>query len=108
MDRKRLKQLGVPVGVVLIVVMLVVPMPAALLDLLLVVNLTTSILVLMVAMFVRKPLDFAAFPAILLVMTLFRLALNVSATRWCSPRPTPARSSRRSATSSSAARSSSA
>ncbi|TCI99282.1 flagellar biosynthesis protein FlhA [Aeromicrobium sp. IC_218] len=81
MDRKRLKQLGVPVGVVLIVVMLVVPMPAAVLDLLLVVNLTTSILVLMVAMFVRKPLDFAAFPAILLVMTLFRLALNVSATR---------------------------
>jgi flagellar biosynthesis protein FlhA len=81
MDRKRLKQLGVPVGVVLIVVMLVVPMPPAVLDLLLVVNLTGSILVLMVAMFVKRPLDFAAFPAILLVMTLFRLALNVSATR---------------------------
>ncbi len=81
MDRKRLKQLGVPVGVVLIVVMLVVPMPAGVLDLLLAANLTTSILVLMVAMFVSRPLDFAAFPAILLVMTLFRLALNVSATR---------------------------
>src|SRR3954465_5792223 len=76
-----MSQLGVPVGIVMIVVMLVVPLPAAVLDLLIALNITGALLVLMTAMFVHKPLDFAAFPAVLLVMTLFRLALNVSATR---------------------------
>lgn len=78
---KRMNQLGVPVGIVMIIVMLVVPLPAAVLDLLIALNITGALLVLMTAMFVHKPLDFAAFPAVLLVMTLFRLALNVSATR---------------------------
>lgn len=81
MALKRLTQLGVPVGIVAIVVMLVVPLPAVLLDLLIAVNITGSLLILLTAMFVHKPLDFAAFPSILLVATLFRLALNVSATR---------------------------
>lgn len=81
MDPKRLTQLGVPAGIVLIVVMLVVPLPAILLDLLIALNITGALLVLLVAMFVHKPLEFAAFPAVVLVMTLFRLALNVSATR---------------------------
>ncbi|WP_155992877.1 flagellar biosynthesis protein FlhA [Nocardioides sp. URHA0020] len=76
-----MNQLGVPIGIVMIVVMLVVPLPAAVLDLLIALNITGALLVLMTAMFVHKPLDFAAFPAVLLVMTLFRLALNVSATR---------------------------
>ncbi|RLV56724.1 flagellar biosynthesis protein FlhA [Aeromicrobium phragmitis] len=74
-------QLGIPVGIVLIVVMLVVPLPTVILDLLIALNITGALLVLLVAMFVRRPLDFAAFPAVLLVLTLFRLALNVSATR---------------------------
>lgn len=78
---KRLSQLAVPIGIVMIVVMLVVPLPAMLLDLLIALNITAALLVLMTAMFVRGPLDFAAFPAVILVMTLFRLALNVSATR---------------------------
>jgi flagellar biosynthesis protein FlhA len=78
---KRITQLGVPVGVVLIVVMLVVPLPAVLLDLLLAFNISLSVLILLVAMFVSKPLDFAAFPAVILVLTLFRLALNISSTR---------------------------
>ncbi|NYG57053.1 flagellar biosynthesis protein FlhA [Nocardioides perillae] len=81
MPLKRLTQLGVPVGIVMIVVMLVVPLPAVVLDLLIALNITGALLVLLVAMFVRRPLDFAAFPAVILVMTLFRLALNVSATR---------------------------
>ncbi len=81
MDPKRLTQLGVPAGIVLIVVMLVVPLPAIMLDLLIAINITGALLVLLVAMFVHKPLEFAAFPAVVLVMTLFRLALNVSATR---------------------------
>ncbi|WP_370250559.1 flagellar biosynthesis protein FlhA [Nocardioides sp.] len=78
---KRLTQLGVPVGIVMIVVMLVVPLPAMVLDLLIAANIVGGLVVLLTAMFVGRPLDFASFPAILLVMTLFRLALNVSATR---------------------------
>lgn len=78
---KRLIQLGVPAGIVLIVVMLVVPLPAMVLDLLIALNITSALLVLLVAMFVHRPLEFSAFPAVVLVLTLFRLALNVSATR---------------------------
>ncbi len=78
---KRLTQLGIPIGVVLVVVMLVVPMPAMLLDLLLAFNITLSVLILLTAMFTVRPLDFAAFPSIILVLTLFRLALNISSTR---------------------------
>ncbi len=81
MPLKRLTQLGVPVGIVMIVVMLVIPLPAIVLDLLIAANITGALLILLTAMFVTRPLDFAAFPAVLLVMTLFRLALNVSATR---------------------------
>jgi flagellar biosynthesis protein FlhA len=78
---KRLTQLGVPIGVVSIVVMLVVPLPPLVLDMLIAANITGALLILLTAMFVHRPLDFAAFPALLLVATLFRLALNVSATR---------------------------
>ncbi|UDY24043.1 flagellar biosynthesis protein FlhA [Nocardioides sp. Kera G14] len=78
---KQLTKLGVPVGIVLIVIMLVVPLPAFMLDMLIAFNIAGALLILLTAMFVEKPLDFAAFPSILLVMTLFRLALNVSATR---------------------------
>src|SRR5690349_25078277 len=73
--------IGVPVAVVGVVVMLVVPLPAVLLDVLIAANITAALLVLLTSMFVHRPLDFAAFPAVILVMTLFRLALNVSATR---------------------------
>ncbi|MFS3127114.1 flagellar biosynthesis protein FlhA [Nocardioides sp. Bht2] len=78
---KRLTQLAVPVGIVFIVVMLVVPLPAVVLDMLIAFNITAALLVLLTAIFIHRPLDFAAFPAVILVMTLFRLALNVSATR---------------------------
>jgi flagellar biosynthesis protein FlhA len=78
---KRVTQLGVPVGIVFIVVMLVVPLPAIMLDLLIALNITGALLILLTAMYIHRPLDFAAFPAVILVMTLFRLALNVSATR---------------------------
>ncbi|GAA4377126.1 flagellar biosynthesis protein FlhA [Nocardioides caricicola] len=81
MPLKRLSQLAVPVGIVMIIVMLVVPLPAVVLDLLIAFNISGALLVLLVAMFVNRPLDFAGFPAVVLVMTLFRLALNVSATR---------------------------
>jgi flagellar biosynthesis protein FlhA len=78
---KGIAKAAVPVGVVAIVLMLVVPMPAALMDLLIGLNLAISLLILLVAMQIRKPLDFAVFPSLLLIATLFRLALNVSSTR---------------------------
>jgi flagellar biosynthesis protein FlhA len=77
----RVGQIGIPAAVVAIVCMLVVPLPPFLLDLLLVINIAGSILILLVSMQVQKALDFAVFPSLLLVATLFRLALNVSATR---------------------------
>jgi flagellar biosynthesis protein FlhA len=79
--QRRLSQFLVPVGVIMIIFMMVVPLPSLLLDLLIAVNLAGSLLILLVAMFVNKPLDFSIFPALLLVATLFRLALNISATR---------------------------
>ena len=81
MPVKRLTSLGVPVGIVLVVVMLVVPLPPMAMDMLIALNITLALLVLLTAMFVNRPLDFAAFPAVILVLTLFRLALNVSTTR---------------------------
>jgi flagellar biosynthesis protein FlhA len=77
----RLGQLAVPIGVVAIVVMLVVPVPPVLLDLLIACNITGAVLVVLVSMNVRRALDFSSFPSLLLIATLFRLALNISATR---------------------------
>ncbi|HLI16003.1 MAG TPA: flagellar biosynthesis protein FlhA [Acidimicrobiales bacterium] len=73
--------LAVPIAVVAVVVMLVIPLPTILLDLLITANITASLLVLLTAMHVRRPLEFSVFPTLLLVLTVFRLALNVSATR---------------------------
>jgi flagellar biosynthesis protein FlhA len=77
----RLSQIGVPAAVVAIVVMMVVPLPTVLLDLLLVCNLAGATVILLVSMHVRRALDFSIFPSLLLIATLFRLALNVSSTR---------------------------
>jgi flagellar biosynthesis protein FlhA len=76
-----MSKVAVPIGVVSIVLMLVVPLPAAIIDVLLGFNITCSLLILLVAMQIKKPLDFAVFPALILIATLFRLALNVSSTR---------------------------
>ena len=81
MEKRNLSKFAVPVGVIGIIVMMVVPLPTFLLDLLIATNITGALLILLVAMFVQRPLDFSVFPALLLVMTLFRLALNISATR---------------------------
>ncbi len=69
------------VAVIFIVAMLVIPVPPTLLDFLLIINLATSLTVILVSMSTKEPLDFSVFPALLLITTLFRLALNVSSTR---------------------------
>jgi len=77
----RLVVLGVPMLIVALVVMLVLPLPKVLLDLLLATNLAASLVVLLTALMVKRPLDLSVFPALLLIATLFRLALNISSTR---------------------------
>ena len=77
----KLTKAAVPIGVVSIVLMLVVPLPAAVLDLLLGLNITGSLLILLVSMNIKRPLDFSIFPSLVLIATLLRLALNVSSTR---------------------------
>lgn len=69
------------VGILFIVMMLIIPLSPVVLDLLLAVNISLSVLVLLLTMNVSRSLDFAIFPSLLLIMTLFRLALNVSSTR---------------------------
>ena len=78
---RNLSKLAVPVGVVGIILLLIVPIPAALLDVLIIVNILLALVMLLTTMFVRKPLDFSVFPSLLLVATLFRLGLNVASTR---------------------------
>ncbi len=68
-------------GVILIIVFLIIPIPAVMLDALLSLSVTSSILILMTAILIKKPLDFSAFPTVLLVTTMFRLSLNVASTR---------------------------
>jgi len=78
---RNLSRLAVPIGVIGIIIMMVVPLPTFLLDTLIAFNITGALLILLTSMFVQRPLDFSVFPALLLVATLFRLALNISATR---------------------------
>src|SRR5262249_36238909 len=75
------RELGVPLAVLGIVIALITPMPGLLLDLLIVTDITLSVVVMMVAMYIRKPVEFSVFPTTLLLLTLFRLALNISSTR---------------------------
>ncbi|WP_018132544.1 flagellar biosynthesis protein FlhA [Effusibacillus pohliae] len=77
----RPSDLGVILGILGIVVMLVIPLPTWLLDFLLIINLSLSLTILLVAMNTKEPLQFAVFPSLLLITTLFRLGLNVSSTR---------------------------
>ena len=81
MKNRSIAQFAVPVGVVGIVLLLVVPLPAALLDVLIALNITMSLVILLTSMYVRRPLDFSVFPSLILVFTLFRLGLNVASTR---------------------------
>ncbi|MDQ4504129.1 flagellar biosynthesis protein FlhA [Sinomonas sp. ASV322] len=78
---RNLARLAVPVGIVGIVLLLVVPVPAPVLDVLIVCNILLALVILLTSMFVKKPLDFSVFPSLLLVATLFRLGLNVASTR---------------------------
>ncbi|MCZ6580683.1 MAG: FHIPEP family type III secretion protein, partial [Nitrospirae bacterium] len=71
----------IPVGVIGLLMLMLLPLPPLVLDLCLSFSLTISILILLVTMHARRPVDFSVFPAVLLLLTLFRLALNIASTR---------------------------
>ncbi|MCW8982853.1 MAG: flagellar biosynthesis protein FlhA [Gammaproteobacteria bacterium] len=73
--------LGAPIAVLMLLAMIVIPLPPFLLDIFFIFNIAFSLLILMVALNADRPMDFAVFPTIILVATLFRLALNVASTR---------------------------
>lgn len=77
----QMKALAGPVLIIMILGMMILPLPAFVLDLLFTFNIALSIMVLLVGMYTQRPLDFAAFPSVLLFSTLLRLSLNVASTR---------------------------
>lgn len=84
-DKKQLKSvasgLGAPIVLLAIMAMVILPMPAFLLDVLFSFNIALSLVVILVSMFTKKPVDFGIFPLVLLIATILRLALNVASTR---------------------------
>ncbi|HZO47201.1 MAG TPA: flagellar biosynthesis protein FlhA [Xanthobacteraceae bacterium] len=73
--------LALAIGVMLILVVLILPLPPMLLDLALALSITFSVLILMTALFIQAPLEFSAFPTVLLISTMLRLSLNLASTR---------------------------
>ena len=80
-DLIRKSDLGLAIGIMAILVVLILPLPTWMLDVSLAFSLSFSILILMTAVFIRKPLEFSSFPTILLITTMLRLALNLASTR---------------------------
>jgi len=81
LDHLKKSDLGLAIGIMAILVVLILPLPTWLLDVSLAFSLSFSILILMTAVFIRKPLEFSSFPTILLITTMLRLALNLASTR---------------------------
>jgi len=73
--------LAVPIAVLAIVIALITPLPGFALDVLIVTDIMMSVIVMMVAMYITRPVEFSVFPTTLLLLTLFRLALNISSAR---------------------------
>jgi len=71
----------VALGIISIVLLMIIPLSPVLLDVLIVFNITCALVILLVSMYNKEPLDFSVFPSLLLVMTLYRLSLNISSTR---------------------------
>lgn len=80
-DSLRRPDIALALGVVAILVVLILPMPSWMLDFMLAVSITVSVLILMVCLFIAKPLEFSSFPTVLLIVTMLRLSLNLASTR---------------------------
>ena len=86
--------IAVPILVLLLLAMLVLPLPPWLLDLLFTLNIAIALMVMMVAAYMRRAMDFIVFPTVLLLTTLMRLALNVACLLYTSPSPRDGATSR--------------
>ena len=75
------RDIGFAIGIVAILVVLFLPIPPILLDRGLAMSISLSVVILMVALWIQRPLDFSAFPTVLLIATMLRLSLNVATTR---------------------------
>ncbi|KAA0076979.1 flagellar biosynthesis protein FlhA [Tardiphaga sp. P9-11] len=73
--------IGLALGVLTILIVLIMPLPAIVLDLFLAISITMSVLILMTALFIQTPLEFSSFPTVLLISTMLRLSLNMASTR---------------------------
>ena len=80
-DRDGARDVGFAVGIVFILTVLFLPLPAVIIDIGLSFSIALAVLILMVALWIQKPLDFSAFPTVLMIATLLRLALNIATTR---------------------------
>jgi flagellar biosynthesis protein FlhA len=80
-ERASAKDVGFAIGIVFVLTVLFLPLPAAFIDIGLSFSIALSVLILMVALWIQRPLDFSAFPTVLLLATLLRLALNIATTR---------------------------
>ena len=78
---KKLTNYAVSLFVIVIVLLLIIPLSPFLLDVFIVINISISLIILLVSMNIREPLEFSIFPSLLLITTLFRLGINVSSTR---------------------------
>lgn len=81
LKKKDIVDVAVAAGIIGIVLMIIIPMPSFFLDILIAVNITVSVVILLITIFATEVLQFSIFPSVLLVTTLFRLAINVSSTR---------------------------
>ncbi|MBF0467824.1 MAG: FHIPEP family type III secretion protein, partial [Desulfamplus sp.] len=79
--KKEGSDIAMVIAMVGILMAMIIPLPAILLDFFLALNITMAVIVLITTMYTKEPLDFAIFPSLLLVLTLFRLALNIGTTR---------------------------
>jgi flagellar biosynthesis protein FlhA len=77
----RFSDVAVPIAVIMVVVMMIIPIPTGLLSFFLILNITISLVILMVSLMIQETLEFSVFPTLLLIMTMFRLALNISTAR---------------------------
>ena len=77
----RWSDIAVPILIVAVVLLIIIPVDSRIIDIFLSANIALSILILLISMFIEEPLEFSAFPSVLLISTVYRLALNMSTTR---------------------------
>jgi len=77
----KISEVAIAIGVIFIIMMIIIPLPSGLLDILISLNIASAVVIMLIAIYIKNPLEFAVFPTLLLITTLFRLAINVSTTR---------------------------